>query len=166
MTLNLIKNVYSLFPLLPPFQMDSFVSTYLIIILYKNDGRHQLERHKGYQMETDTSTIVHPKPNTITNSEPFHVKWVPCHHGMARPQVADGEDGLQMYWVEANTLNKHSWTADKVWSSNLGVRLGANDSSLEKKRLLRNVTQRIGLGWILWNDETRAKQILYLTHGM
>jgi hypothetical protein len=22
------------------------------------------------------------------------VKWVPCHHGMARPQVADGGDGL------------------------------------------------------------------------
>jgi hypothetical protein len=22
-------------------------------------------------------------------------RWVPCHHGMARPQVADGEDALQ-----------------------------------------------------------------------
>jgi hypothetical protein len=21
-------------------------------------------------------------------------EWVPCHHGMARPQVADGGDGL------------------------------------------------------------------------
>jgi hypothetical protein len=20
-----------------------------------------------------------------------HVRWVPCHHGMARPQVADGD---------------------------------------------------------------------------
>jgi hypothetical protein len=28
-----------------------------------------------------------------------HVKWVPCHHGMARPQVADGGDGLQR-WSE------------------------------------------------------------------
>jgi hypothetical protein len=26
----------------------------------------------------------------------FHVKRVPCHHGMARPQVADGGEGLQI----------------------------------------------------------------------
>jgi hypothetical protein len=25
-----------------------------------------------------------------------HVRWVPCHHGMARPQVADGGDALQV----------------------------------------------------------------------
>jgi hypothetical protein len=24
------------------------------------------------------------------------VKWVPCHGGIARPQVADREDGLQV----------------------------------------------------------------------
>jgi hypothetical protein len=41
-----------------------------------------------------------------------HVKWVPCHHGMARPQVADGE-GIQIRRVAANILNKQSWTADK-----------------------------------------------------
>jgi hypothetical protein len=29
----------------------------------------------------------------------IHVKWVPCHHGMARPQVADGGDGLQIWRV-------------------------------------------------------------------
>jgi hypothetical protein len=23
-----------------------------------------------------------------------HVKWVPCHHGIARPRVADRGDGL------------------------------------------------------------------------
>jgi hypothetical protein len=27
----------------------------------------------------------------------FHVRWVPCHHSMARPQVEDGGDGLQIY---------------------------------------------------------------------
>jgi hypothetical protein len=27
-----------------------------------------------------------------------HIKWVPCHHGMARPQVVDGGDGLQTRW--------------------------------------------------------------------
>jgi len=28
--------------------------------------------------------------NSNWNKEEFHVRWVPCHHGMARPQVADG----------------------------------------------------------------------------
>jgi hypothetical protein len=34
----------------------------------------------------------------------------PCHirnqHGMARPRVADGGDGLQIWRVAANILNK------------------------------------------------------------
>jgi hypothetical protein len=33
-----------------------------------------------------------------------HVRWVPCHHGMARPQVADGGVGLQIWRVAANIL--------------------------------------------------------------
>jgi hypothetical protein len=40
---------------------------------------------------------------------------------MARPQVADGGDGLQIWRVAANILNKQSQTADKGWSSSLGV---------------------------------------------
>jgi hypothetical protein len=43
----------------------------------------------------------------------FHVRWVPCHHGMARPQVADGVDSLWIWRVAANILNKQSRTADK-----------------------------------------------------
>jgi hypothetical protein len=42
----------------------------------------------------------------------YHVKWVPCHHGMARPQVADGGGGLQIWRVAANILNKQSRIAD------------------------------------------------------
>jgi hypothetical protein len=43
---------------------------------------------------------------------------------MARPQVADGEDGLQIWRVAANILNKQSRTADKGWYSwGLGVGL-------------------------------------------
>jgi hypothetical protein len=30
--------------------------------------------------------------------------WTPCHSGMARPQVADGEDGFQIWRVAANIL--------------------------------------------------------------
>jgi hypothetical protein len=29
-----------------------------------------------------------------------HVMWDSYHHGMARPQVADGEDGLQIWRVK------------------------------------------------------------------
>jgi hypothetical protein len=58
-----------------------------------------------------------------------HVRWVPCHHGMARPQVADGGDALQFRRAAANILNKQSRTADKGWSSSLGVGRGANNSS-------------------------------------
>jgi hypothetical protein len=42
-----------------------------------------------------------------------HVKWVPCHHGMARSQVADGGNGLQIRSVAPNMLNKQSRTANK-----------------------------------------------------
>ena len=43
----------------------------------------------------------------------------PCHHGMARPQFADG--GTAPIWRAAsNILNKQSRTADKGWTSSLG----------------------------------------------
>jgi hypothetical protein len=53
--------------------------------------------------------------------ESCHVRWVPSHHGMARPQVADGGDALQVWRVAANILNKQSRTPDKGWSSSSGV---------------------------------------------
>jgi hypothetical protein len=33
----------------------------------------------------------------VVYSELNHVKWVPCHHGMTRPPVADGGDGLLIW---------------------------------------------------------------------
>jgi hypothetical protein len=53
----------------------------------------------------------------------------PCHHGMARPQVADGGTSCSVEGVPANMLNKQSLTADKGWPSSLGIGRGA-DSSL------------------------------------
>jgi hypothetical protein len=41
-----------------------------------------------------------------------HVKWVHCHHGMARHRDADRGDGLQIWRVAAIILNKQSQTAD------------------------------------------------------
>jgi hypothetical protein len=43
---------------------------------------------------------------------------------MARPRVVDRGDGLQIWRVAANILNKQSRTADSVWSSSLGVGRG------------------------------------------
>jgi hypothetical protein len=48
---------------------------------------------------------------------------------MARPQVEDGGDALQVWREAANILNKQSRTADKGLSSSLGVGRGANNSS-------------------------------------
>jgi hypothetical protein len=59
---------------------------------------------------------------------------------MARPQVADGGDGLQIWWVAANILNKQSRTADKGWSSSFRVRLWAENSLQQKISLLRKNT--------------------------
>jgi hypothetical protein len=59
----------------------------------------------------------------------FHVKYIHCHHGMACPQAADGGDGLQIWRVAANIFNKQWRTAEKGWSSSLGVGHGASNSS-------------------------------------
>jgi hypothetical protein len=40
---------------------------------------------------------------------------------MARPQVADGGDALQIWRVSANILNKQSRTSDNELSSSSGV---------------------------------------------
>ena len=49
----------------------------------------------------------------------------PCHHGMARPQVADGGTASNM--VGSCELNKQPRTADEERSSSLGVGRGANN---------------------------------------
>jgi hypothetical protein len=51
--------------------------------------------------------------NINTMKRKCHVRWVPCHHGMAGPQVADGGDGLQIWRVAAIILNKQSRTANR-----------------------------------------------------
>jgi hypothetical protein len=43
-----------------------------------------------------------------------------CHHGIAAPQGADGENELQVRKTIANTLNKQR-IADRGWSSSFGV---------------------------------------------
>jgi hypothetical protein len=90
----------------------------------------------------------------------------PCHHGMARPRVADGRDGLQLWRLAANILNKQPRTNDKGWSSSLGVGRGANKPSPQKKSL-RKATQSLGPGKILWmNDLSKGIWTRDLERGM
>jgi hypothetical protein len=48
---------------------------------------------------------------------------------MARPQVADVGDDLQIWRVAANKLNKQSQIAEDEYSSSVGVERGANKFS-------------------------------------
>jgi hypothetical protein len=79
---------------------------------------------------------------------------------MARPQVADGGDALQLWREAANILNKLSRTPDKECSSSLGVGRGAKNSSPLKIFLLRKHSQSLGPGRIPWiNDLSERKWI-------
>jgi len=53
----------------------------------------------------------------------------PFYMCMERSRVAVGGDGLQIWKLAANILNKQSRTANKGWLSLLGVGQGANNSS-------------------------------------
>jgi hypothetical protein len=53
----------------------------------------------------------------------------PCHHGTARPQVADGGTASYIWRVAVNKLNKQPWTVDEGWSFGLGVGRGSNNPS-------------------------------------
>jgi hypothetical protein len=97
-------------------------------------GDTQTHKHHGDQISL--LSFFQEKESRFTHSlsltqaaEPFYVRWVPCHNGMARPQVADGGEALQVWRVASNILNKQSRTADKRWSSILGVGRGANNTS-------------------------------------
>jgi hypothetical protein len=88
----------------------------------------------------------------------------PCHHGMARPQTADGRDGLLLWRVAENILSKQLRT--KGWSSSLGVGGGANNPCRRENNLLRNVTKGLGFGRILWKDIRIGKWISDLEREM
>jgi hypothetical protein len=40
--------------------------------------------------------------NTLMSVYVYHVNWVPCHHSMARPQISDGGDVVQIWKVAVN----------------------------------------------------------------
>jgi hypothetical protein len=48
---------------------------------------------------------------------------------MELPQIGDGGNGLQIWRIAENMLNKQLRTADKEWFSRFGVGSAANNSS-------------------------------------
>jgi hypothetical protein len=64
-----------------------------------------------------------------------HVKCIPCHHGVARPRVAYGEDGLQICRVALNILNNQSLTSEMGRSSSYGV--GSRHNFSAKKKVMK-----------------------------
>jgi hypothetical protein len=64
-----------------------------------------------------------------------------------------GGDGLQIWRMVANILNKQLRIADKGLYSSLGVEHGANNALPKKIILLRNVTKGLGFG----NDSNKFK---------
>jgi hypothetical protein len=63
--------------------------------------------------------------------------------------VCGWREGLQIWRVAANILNKLPRTAGKGWSTSLGMGRGAkNPLNVKKRNLLRNVPKRFGPGLI------------------
>jgi hypothetical protein len=78
---------------------------------------------------------------------------------MARPRVADREDGLQIWRVAANILNNQSQTADSGWSNSLGVGRELTTPNNKIQSLLRNTTHSLGPGRIVWHDLSTGNSI-------
>jgi hypothetical protein len=79
----------------------------------------------------------------------MYFKWVHFHHGVMSSRDADGGNGLQVWWVTANILDKESRTADRGGPTAWGLGVGLRTPPL-KNNIITNVTQ--GLFWI--NDLT------------
>jgi hypothetical protein len=85
---------------------------------------------KVYTHQLKVCQALHAVPLLDTvHIIPIYIAWTPCHHGMVHPQFADGGDGLQLWRVAANTLNKQPQlqTADKERASSLEVGCGSNN---------------------------------------
>jgi hypothetical protein len=74
---------------------------------------------------------------------------------MARPRVADRGDGLQIWRVAVNILNKQSRTVDSGWYSSLEVGRGLTNLPLKTQYLLRITTHSLGTGRITWHNKHR-----------
>jgi hypothetical protein len=68
---------------------------------------------------------------------------IPCHHGIALPEIVVGEDGLQAW---TRTLNKQLQAVDRGWPSNLGLDVGLTTPHLRKWACYEMSQSASGLG--------------------
>jgi hypothetical protein len=73
---------------------------------------------------------------------------------MARPQVADEGDGLQIWRVATNILNKKSETAYKGWSFIFCLKM---DLTTHNRKENQNMLRRTIWPWI-WTDCLEEKE--------
>jgi hypothetical protein len=93
---------------------EDLVSSFPLILYRANIKWKKLEGSQPDAQQNDLIFLIIFFQNKECCLNTTHVSWVPCHHGMARPQVADGGDSLQFWRVAANLLNKQSRTAAGV----------------------------------------------------
>jgi hypothetical protein len=80
-----------------------------------------------------------PQQVSLTYLMRDHVKSAPCHHSMVHPQVANGE-GLQIWKVHTNILNKQSLTANKEWYSSIAVGQGLTTPHHKNQHVMKCYT--------------------------
>jgi hypothetical protein len=68
----------------------------------------------------------------------------PCYHDIERHRAADGADGLQIWRIAANVLKK-AVADNRQWAV---LRLGDWARCLQLLTIVRNVTRRLGIGWV------------------
>jgi hypothetical protein len=71
----------------------------------------------------------------------IHVRRVLCHYGDALSQVVDGKDGIQLWRVALNILNKQLWTPEKRWSSSFSVGHGGKPPHCKHKPVMKYLTE-------------------------
>jgi hypothetical protein len=90
----------------------TYTETAFCLLRYYTRTTHGLAQRRRYVCRYLTRT-----------SREIHVNWVPCR--MARPQVAERGEGLQIWRVAANILNKQLRTADRgdppTWGLGRGI---------------------------------------------
>jgi hypothetical protein len=91
---------------------------------------NRITRTRRMFYHTHVSANFVSDSNINTKKRKCHVRRVACHQCMARPQVAGGGDGLQIWRVAAMTFNKQSRTADREWLCRLLGWAGADNPTL------------------------------------
>ena len=136
-------------------QSPSWEATYLVLQLVKKfPAFSEPEGSSPYSQVPATCPYPEPTPSSPHNplplpEDPRHVASSGCAW----------RNGLSIWRVAANKLNKQPRTADEGWSSSLGVGRGANNAS-PWKPMLRNIHKS------RWFSNTDSKLILLFIDGI